>query len=77
MSGLTLSDAERQLKIWLAASEAVAQGQSYSISTEGGSRSLSRTNAQEILKQIQFWDAQVKRLSRGGLRVRRAVILND
>lgn len=69
MAGITQEQAEKQLQAWLLASEAVAQGQSYSIATESGSRSLSRANAGEILRQIQFWDAQVKRLARGGIRI--------
>lgn len=76
MAGITKEQAEAQLNAWLAASEAVAQGQSYTISTDSGSRSLTRANAQEILRQIQFWDTQVKRLSRGGIRVRGATITN-
>lgn len=76
MAGITKEQAEAQLNAWLAASQAVAQGQSYTISTDSGSRSLTRANAQEILRQIQFWDTQVKRLSRGGIRVRGATITN-
>ena len=73
MSGITLAHAQAQLELWLAASAAVAAGQSYSISTGGGSRSLSRVNAAEILNQIEFWDAKVKRLSNSGIKVRRIV----
>ena len=69
MAGITLAQAEAQLTAWLAASTAVSQGQAYTI----GSRSLTRANSSEILKQIQFWDSQVKRLEEsagGGIRVR-------
>jgi hypothetical protein len=69
VAGITLAQAEAQLAAWLAANTAVSQGQAYTI----GSRSLSRANSSEILKQIQFWDSQVKRLadgSGGGIRVR-------
>jgi hypothetical protein len=76
MAGITLEQAETQLAAWLAASEAVAQGQSYTISTDSGSRSLTRANAQEILRQVGFWDAQVKKLARGGIRIRGATITN-
>lgn len=76
MAGITKEQAEAQLAAWLAASQAVAQGQSYTISTDSGSRSLTRANAQEILRQVAFWDAQVKRLSRGGIRIRGATITN-
>lgn len=68
MAGITLSDAESQLTVWIAASSAVASGQSYSIA----GRSLNRANAREIRENIEFWDRQCKRLSRGGIRVRGA-----
>lgn len=68
MAGITLSQAESQLTTWLAADTAVASGQAYSIA----GRSLSRANAKEIRENIEFWDRQVKRLSRGGIRVRGA-----
>jgi Flp pilus assembly protein TadG len=74
MSGLTVTQAQQQLDTWLKANLAVAQGQSYTIATENGSRTLTRANAQEILKQITFWDTQLKRLSRGGIRVRGACV---
>lgn len=70
MPGLTTAQAEQQLDSWLKANLAVSQGQSYTIATESGSRTLTRANAAEILKQIQFWDHQLKRLARGGMRVR-------
>ena len=75
-TGLTLTQAKQQLDSWLKASQAVAQGQSYSISTEGGSRSLSRANARDILAQITFWQRQVQRLSRGGISLT-PVVLTD
>ena len=59
MAGITLAIAEAQLVIWLAASEAVATGQSYSIKD----RSLTRANAAEIREQIKFWDGLVKSIS--------------
>jgi hypothetical protein len=68
-TGLTLAAAKQQLDYWLKASQLAAQGQSYSISTEGGSRSLSRANAKDILPQITFWQRQVNRLSRDGIQV--------
>lgn len=66
MAGITLAQAETQLASWLSADTAVATGQSYSI----GGRSLTRANAKEIRDNIVFWDKQVKRLTRGGIRVR-------
>lgn len=69
MAGISLSQAESQLASWIAASTAVAQGQSYTI----GTRSLSRANAKEIRDMISFWEAKVLRLadgSGGGIRLR-------
>lgn len=67
MAGITLTQAQAQLASWLAADTAVAQGQSYAI----GTRSLTRAQAGEIRENIEFWDRQVKRLTRGGgIRVR-------
>jgi len=65
MAGITLTQAETQLTAWLAADTAVATGQAYTI----GGRSLTRANAREIRENIVFWDHQVKRLTRGGIRV--------
>ncbi len=67
MAGITLTQAQAQLAVWLAADTAVAQGQSYAI----GTRTLTRAQAGEIRTNIEFWDRQVKRLTRGGgIRVR-------
>lgn len=66
MAGITLQQAETQLAAWLAASEAVAAGQSYTIATSTGSRTLTRANAGEIRNMVDFWDARVKRLSASG-----------
>jgi hypothetical protein len=74
MAGLTLAIAETHLSNWLAASEAVAQNQSYMITTDSGSRTLNRANASEIQKMIEYWDMQCKRLDRGGIRVKGVTI---
>ena len=68
MAGITLSQAEAALAIWVAADLAVSSGQSYAI----GSRQLTRVDASEITEKLQFWDGKVKELSRGttGMRVR-------
>jgi len=65
MAGITLAQAEAKLAEWLAADTAVVSGQAYSIS----GRSLTRANAREIRENIVFWDKQVKRLARGGIRI--------
>jgi len=65
MAGITLVEAEAQLAEWLAASRAVAKGQAYSL----GNRALTRADAKEIREQVSFWNRQVLRLTRGGIRV--------
>lgn len=59
MAGITLTQAETQLTAWLAASEAVATNQSYSI----GNRSLTRADAKEIREQVTFWNNMVETLT--------------
>lgn len=68
MAGLTLAQADAQLAAWVAASTAVAGGQSYTI----GSRSLSRADASDIKDMVVFWNDQVKSLTSGrsGMRLR-------
>lgn len=73
MAGLTAMQAQTQLDSWLKANLAVSHGQSYTIATESGSRTLTRANAAEILQQIQFWDRQVKQCTKGGIRMKRGV----
>lgn len=67
-AGITLAQAESQLATWLAADSAVASGQGYSIA----GRSLNRANASEIRENIEYWDRQVKRISRGGISMKGA-----
>jgi hypothetical protein len=74
MAGITLEDAETQLAAWLAASQAIASGQSYTIDTTNGSRSLTRANAEEARKMVVFWDREVKRLSASFRRRTRYVV---
>ena len=76
MSGITAAVAQAQLDIWLAASSAVASGQEYSYSSGTTSRTLKKADAAEILQQIEFWDSQCKRLSRGSGTVMRQGVIN-
>lgn len=59
MAGITLEQAQAQLEAWLAASLAVTKSQSYQI----GDRRLSRADAAEIRSQVEFWQAQISRLT--------------
>ncbi len=66
MPGITLAQAEARLTDYLNAEERALAGQSYTIN----GRSLSRANLNEIRAGIDAWDTRIKRLSRGGARVR-------
>lgn len=63
MAGITLSQAEAQLQLWLDASSALATGKAYTIgSGTSTARQLTRANAQEVLEMISFWQGQVDAL---------------
>ncbi len=64
MAGITLAQAQAKLNLWLDADAAVAGNQSYEIA----GRSLTRANAAEIRKNIEFWDAKCKELDPTGSR---------
>lgn len=59
MPGITLAEAETQLAVWIEADAKVASGQSYSI----GNRSLSRADAAEISRKIDYWQNWIQRLT--------------
>lgn len=59
MAGYTLAQAQAQLDLWIEADSAVATSQSYSIA----GRSLSRTDAAEITRKIEFWNGKVAELT--------------
>lgn len=65
MAGITLAQAETKLSEWLIVEEAVQTGQSYRI----GDRILERADLQYISERITFWNQQVIRLTRGGIRL--------
>ena len=46
------------------------KGESYSVSTGAGSRSLSRPSAETLRTQMLELEAEIGRLSRSGMRVR-------
>ncbi len=70
MADMMLAQAQAQLDAWLAASLAVAKSQSYRIAD----RELTRADAGEVQKQIDYWRAMVRTLdpSIGRTRARRA-----
>ena len=62
MAGITREQAQSQLDTYLAASIAVAAGQSFDLSSGGTSRSLTKADAKEIRESITFWNDMVKSL---------------
>lgn len=73
MAGLTLANAEAQLALWLAADAAVATGQSYEIA----GRRLTRADAAEVTKKLDYWNNKVVTLtnqSQGRSRARSVVM---
>ena len=46
---------KQKLNTWLAAEEAVATGQSYTM----GSRNLTRASLKQIREQIEFWSSKL------------------
>jgi len=73
MAGLTLEHAETQLSLWLAADAALAGGaQSYRIETAPGtSRLVTKADAAQVQRNIDYWDQKCKQLGRsGGITVR-------
>ncbi len=71
MPAITLVQAETQLALWLAADTAVASGQSYAM----GDKSLTRANAAEIRKNLDYWDAKVRSLSQTGASTRTGPVI--
>jgi len=68
---LDLTTAQEMLDLWLAAEKAVATGQEYAI----GSRRLTRADAAEITRKINYWHREVLRLSRGGRGIRQRLVV--
>ena len=59
---ITLAVAQAHLDTWLAADLAVAEGQSVSVDTTAGSRSLSLVDSKEIRENIKYWRGKVQSL---------------
>lgn len=69
MAGITKAQAEAQLTLCLAASEAVSRSQSYSI----GGRSLTRANLKEIREMIKFYQNIISDFENQGIKQTRFV----
>lgn len=71
MPRYTLETAQKHLDAWLKCELAISTGQSYTI----GSRSLTRANLREVMRQIRYWQGQVDLITgkRPKSRIRRFV----
>jgi len=65
MAGITLAQAEAKLATWMDALDALATSQSYTI----GNRELRRADLKDVKDQIDYWDAKVQNLTRGGISI--------
>lgn len=65
MAGITKAQAEARLQAYLDAEAKILAKQRYAI----GDRSLQYASLQDVREGIKQWDAMVKRLDRGGIRV--------
>lgn len=74
MAGITLAQAQAQLDAWLAASLAVATGQSYEIDTGTGRRKLTRADAAEVREMVKHWQSMVQQLTPSTFRRTRYVV---
>ncbi len=66
MAGITLAQAETKLTEWLSAEEALQSCQSYTLSD---GHTVTKADLDKIGRRVQYWDRQVTRLSRGGIRI--------
>ncbi|MDJ0513069.1 MAG: DUF6148 family protein [Methyloceanibacter sp.] len=60
---MDLTTAQSHLDAWLAADLRVATGQSYTISSGGSTRVLTRADADTIKDRISYWQGVVKTLT--------------
>jgi hypothetical protein len=71
MAGVTLAQAQAKLDaLQTTYNTLISIDSSYSISTPVGSRAVSKRTLSELREEITYWDAQVKKLTRGGIGIR-------
>ena len=66
MAGLTSTQAQTQLDLYLAAETAVLNGQEYTIA----GRQLKRADLEFIQKGIDMWNKRLIKLSAGGFKIK-------
>ena len=58
MAGITLSQAQAKLALWMEADDAVAAGQAHTV----GNRTYTAADADTIARNIERWDRKCKEL---------------
>jgi hypothetical protein len=66
MPAISLATAQAKLQLWLDADEALAVSASYEFEVSGTRRKLTRADAPEIQKRINYWMTMVNRLQARG-----------
>ncbi len=66
MAGITLATAQTMLDAAVSALTDAMKVQSYSTSTDTDSFSASNQSIESLQESVAYWDAKVKRLTRGG-----------
>ena len=64
MAGMTVERAQAMVDLWLAAEEALATSQSYTITTDGSSRTLTRANLKEVGERLTYWQGKLASATR-------------
>ena len=64
MAGITIERAQAMVDLWLAAEEAISTSQSYTIQTDGSSRTLTRADLKEVGDRLNFWQGKLASLTR-------------
>lgn len=59
MAGITVERATEMLELWLKAEEALATSQSYTIQTDGSSRTLTRADLADVGKRVSYWQGKL------------------
>jgi Family of unknown function (DUF6148) len=66
MAGITVERAQAMLELWLAAEEALATSQSYTIQTDGSSRTLTRADLKQVGERVSYWQGKLAAAERRG-----------
>ncbi len=64
MAGITIEKAQAMVDLWVAAEEAIATSQSYTIQTDGSSRTLTRADLKEVGERLAYWQGKLASLKR-------------